>query len=54
MPSSKWNLIVLLLPSVSCTVIAVTVPVAGLATFEVRDLSGKGFSRCHVLRADYE
>lgn len=54
MPSSKWNLVVLLLASVSCTVVAVTVPVAGLAMFEVRDLSGKGFSHCHVLRADYK
>lgn len=29
-------------------------PVAGLSTFEVRDLSGKGFSHCLVLRVDYK
>lgn len=43
-----------LLASVSSTVIAVRVPLAGLSMLRVRDLSGKGFSLLLVLEADYK
>lgn len=45
---------VLLLASISSTVIAVTVPVAALPMFEVKELPGKGFSHYLVLRVDYK